>query len=42
MKMIEGNLFSCWISKVVQPALGVRGVENKLVLFFSIPLLSVY
>lgn len=42
MKKIEGNLFSCWISKVVQPALGARGVEKELVLFFTIPLLSVY
>lgn len=42
MKKIPDNLFSCWISNVVQLALGKHGVENKLVLFFNFPLLSVY
>lgn len=31
MKKIEGNLFSCWISNVAQPALGAHGVEHELV-----------
>lgn len=42
MRKIEGNLFSCWMSKVVQPALETHSVEKELVLFFSIPLLSVH